>query len=87
MEHRFRDTCHDGLEPAPEPLQPRQIPGPGRGSGHVLRETGAFFDNGAALSCSNVSCHGGQATPNWQTGAINVNDQCSNCHAQGRQYQ
>ena len=24
------------------------------------------FDNSAALSCSNVSCHGGQATPNWQ---------------------
>jgi predicted CxxxxCH...CXXCH cytochrome family protein len=41
------------------------------------------FDNGAALSCSNVSCHGGQATPNWQTGALVVNDQCTICHEFG----
>jgi len=38
------------------------------------------FDNSAALSCSNVSCHGGQATPNWRTGAIDVNTQCTSCH-------
>jgi predicted CxxxxCH...CXXCH cytochrome family protein len=47
-------------------------------------QTGASsFDNSAALNCSNVSCHGGQATPDWQTGAIDVDTQCSNCHAQG----
>jgi predicted CxxxxCH...CXXCH cytochrome family protein len=55
-------------------------------------KTGASsFDNSASLSCSNVSCHGGVArsggnpgTPlNWQTGAINVNTQCTNCHALG----
>ena len=46
-------------------------------------ETGASSFNSAALSCSNVSCHGGQATPNWQTGALNVNTQCTSCHAQG----
>jgi predicted CxxxxCH...CXXCH cytochrome family protein len=47
-------------------------------------KTGASsFDNSAALSCSNVSCHGGQATPNWQTGTLNVNTQCTNCHVSG----
>jgi len=30
-----------------------------------------------------VSCHGGQATPNWQTDAIDVNTQCTNCHTDG----
>jgi len=40
------------------------------------------FDN-TALSCSNVSCHGGQATPNWRTGTVDVNNQCTNCHVSG----
>jgi predicted CxxxxCH...CXXCH cytochrome family protein len=35
----------------------------------------------AALTCSNVSCHGGQVTPGWQNGALNANTQCSACHA------
>jgi len=47
-------------------------------------QTGASsFDNSAALNCSNVSCHGGQAAPNWQTGALDVNTQCTNCHVSG----
>ncbi|MCX6546932.1 MAG: CxxxxCH/CxxCH domain-containing protein, partial [Acidobacteria bacterium] len=37
--------------------------------------------NPAALTCSSVSCHGGQATPSWQTGAINSATQCGSCHA------
>jgi len=40
------------------------------------------FDN-AALTCSNVSCHGGKTTPNWQTGTIDSNTDCLFCHAQG----
>ena len=40
------------------------------------------FDN-TALSCTNASCHGGQATPNWQTGTLDVNTQCTNCHVFG----
>ncbi|WLT31527.1 CxxxxCH/CxxCH domain-containing protein [Geothrix sp. PMB-07] len=35
----------------------------------------------AALTCSNVSCHGGKATPNWQTGTIASSSQCLSCHA------
>ena len=41
---------------------------------------GASF-NPTALTCSATSCHGGQATPNWRTGAINSATQCSLCHA------
>ena len=37
----------------------------------------------ATNTCSNVSCHGGQTTPNWLSGAINVNTQCTACHAYG----
>ena len=36
---------------------------------------------GASLTCSNVSCHGGQVTPGWQNGAINSSTQCTVCHA------
>jgi predicted CxxxxCH...CXXCH cytochrome family protein len=34
-------------------------------------------------TCSNVSCHGGQTTPNWLTGSINVSKQCTFCHVLG----
>jgi predicted CxxxxCH...CXXCH cytochrome family protein len=36
---------------------------------------------GSSLTCSNVSCHGGQVTPSWQNGLINSNTQCTACHA------
>ena len=43
----------------------------------------ASFTAGAgptAASCSNVSCHGGQTTPFWSGGTINVATQCTSCH-------
>jgi predicted CxxxxCH...CXXCH cytochrome family protein len=45
-------------------------------------ESGAAAYNGDG-TCSNVSCHGGQTTPDWWTGAIVVDTQCSSCHASG----
>ncbi|NJD62683.1 MAG: CxxxxCH/CxxCH domain-containing protein [Deltaproteobacteria bacterium] len=45
--------------------------------------SGAASFNATALTCSNVSCHGGQTTPNWQTGTLDVNTQCTNCHVRG----
>ena len=35
------------------------------------------------MTCANVSCHGGQTTPVWQTGSIAVDTQCTSCHASG----
>jgi predicted CxxxxCH...CXXCH cytochrome family protein len=34
-------------------------------------------------TCSNASCHGGQTTPNWLTGTINLSTQCASCHSFG----
>jgi predicted CxxxxCH...CXXCH cytochrome family protein len=59
----------------------RTAPGDAAFPATYAAQSGASaFDNSAALSCSNVSCHGGQATPNWRTGAIDVNTQCTSCH-------
>jgi len=46
-------------------------------------KTGTPGFNTAANTCSRVSCHGGQTTPSWLTGVINVNTQCTVCHASG----
>ena len=88
-------TCHNGLGTntlnhynranARPGLNAMRIP-PGDVaflSTYSAKTGSSLFDNSAALSCSNVSCHGGQATPNWQTGIINVNSQCTSCHALG----
>ena len=90
------DTCHDGLGTgtlnhynAAKSLVP---PGNVAFLATYYAKTGAsLFDNGAALSCTNVSCHGGLArsggtpgTPlNWRTGALDVNTECKSCHTLG----
>jgi predicted CxxxxCH...CXXCH cytochrome family protein len=34
-------------------------------------------------TCSSVICHGGQTTPDWWTGSIAVDTQCTSCHTSG----
>lgn len=34
-------------------------------------------------TCSKVSCHGGQTTPSWTTGTLDVATQCTSCHSLG----
>ncbi|PLY00123.1 MAG: hypothetical protein C0623_08035, partial [Desulfuromonas sp.] len=48
---------------------------------------GATYDDQSAGApgiaggqCSNISCHGGQTTPAWSTGSINVGTACTSCH-------
>jgi predicted CxxxxCH...CXXCH cytochrome family protein len=88
------DTCHSGLGPSLLNLnhynraKSRVSPGDVLFDSSYLAESGTrSFDNvstsGTYLTCNAVSCHGGQRTPNWQTGALDVNTQCTNCHAQG----
>jgi predicted CxxxxCH...CXXCH cytochrome family protein len=75
------DTCHSGA-----------------GSGTLNHDDGAIDLNllaayssksGTAVynpdgTCSNVSCHGGQKTPAWLSGAIiDVSTQCASCHSFG----
>ena len=82
------DTCHNGLGSGTlnhyNAAKSRTPPGDAAFPATYAAQTGASaFDNSAALSCSNVSCHGGQATPNWQTGTLDVNAQCTICHVSG----
>jgi len=88
------DTCHNGLGGGTLNHYNRANNVPGENALRVppgdvallvtynAKTVPFSFDN-TALSCSNVSCHGGQATPNWQTGTLDVNTQCTNCHALG----
>jgi predicted CxxxxCH...CXXCH cytochrome family protein len=46
-------------------------------------KSGAAAFSATSFTCSNIICHGGQTTPNWRTGTIDVNTQCSSCHASG----
>ncbi|MFC1845314.1 CxxxxCH/CxxCH domain-containing protein [Thermodesulfobacteriota bacterium] len=34
-------------------------------------------------TCSSVKCHGGQTTPDWWSGSIDVNTDCISCHTYG----
>lgn len=44
---------------------------------------GSVAYSAATTTCSEISCHGGQNTPNWEKGKINVNSQCYACHQSG----
>ena len=46
-------------------------------------ESGTASFNAASATCANVSCHGGQTTTSWLTGTLDVNTQCTSCHASG----
>ncbi|MDA8141096.1 MAG: CxxxxCH/CxxCH domain-containing protein [Desulfobacteraceae bacterium] len=43
-------------------------------------QSGGAIYNSATKSCANTRCHGGQATPNWNSGTLNVNTACLSCH-------
>ncbi|MGA6994272.1 MAG: CxxxxCH/CxxCH domain-containing protein [Candidatus Deferrimicrobiaceae bacterium] len=49
-------------------------------------QSGTASFNATNRTCSNVICHGGQATPDWQTAtadAIDVPNACPSCHVSG----
>ena len=43
-------------------------------------KSGTATDNGDG-TCSAVSCHGGQTTPDWFSGTLAVETQCASCHS------
>ncbi len=96
------NTCHNGLgtntlnhynranaRPGSNAL--RVAPGDLAFLAAYSAKTGASSFDNAALSCGNISCHGG--TPrsggnpgtalNWQTGTLVVDSSCTSCHAFG----
>jgi predicted CxxxxCH...CXXCH cytochrome family protein len=46
-------------------------------------KSGTAEYDASTWSCSNVSCHGGQTTPDWMTGDLDVNTECAACHQLG----
>ena len=82
------DTCHSGLGPSLQNLnhynraKSRVAPGDVAFLATYNAKTGASSFLAGSLTCTNVSCHGG-TSPNWQTGAFNVNTACTLCHSQG----
>jgi predicted CxxxxCH...CXXCH cytochrome family protein len=43
-------------------------------------KSGTASHDPATATCTNVSCHGGQTTPPWRGGVIDVATQCTLCH-------
>lgn len=74
-------TCHEGAGSGTA-LHSNNVADVIIGTAYNAKSGAASF-NATADTCSNVSCHGGQTTPVWLTGAINVNTQCASCHASG----
>jgi predicted CxxxxCH...CXXCH cytochrome family protein len=82
------DTCHTGLGPSLLNLnhynraKSRVSPGDVAFLATYNAKTGASSFLAGALTCANVSCHGG-TSPNWQSSVIDVNTQCAICHTEG----
>ncbi len=76
------DTCHNGAGSGTTEHDDTIVEVAFSGTTYNAK-TGTASYNEAGFSCSNVSCHGGQTTPNWQSGTINVNAQCTSCHSSG----
>ena len=82
-------TCHSGLGSGTlshynRTRPPRSSPASvAFVTAYNAKSGAAGFDNSSLLRCTNVSCHGGQATPNWRTGTLTVETQCTSCHVFG----
>jgi predicted CxxxxCH...CXXCH cytochrome family protein len=75
------DTCHDGAGLTTNRHN--------NGTADVAilptynAKTGTAAYDATNNRCSEVSCHGGLVTPNWATGTIDVNADCTSCHTAG----
>jgi predicted CxxxxCH...CXXCH cytochrome family protein len=91
------NTCHNGLGSRTLNHYDRANARPGKDAlrvppGDIVfpaecnAKSGTAAFNAATRACSNVICHGGQATPDWQTAtpnAIDVPNACLACHVSG----
>ncbi|MDR3682185.1 MAG: CxxxxCH/CxxCH domain-containing protein [Geothrix sp.] len=84
------DTCHAGSGTGTTTHYmnaDQRLPSPVAGPATVAIDPAFSAKTGgnpaftaASLTCSNVSCHGGQTTPGWQNGTIDSSTQCLSCH-------
>ena len=78
------DSTHTHYDNAEKRRHTPVAPGAVAVAASFNAQSGAATNNGnaTALTCSNVSCHGAQTTPGWQTGtlAVNTNSYCRACH-------
>lgn len=47
---------------------------------YTAKNGGAASYNATGQTCGNVSCHGGQTTPDWTSGNITLASDCTACH-------
>lgn len=76
-------TCHDGSGTNANIHFDATAPASIFGLATYDAKSGIFSYNSASRTCSSVSCHGGQTTPNWLTGTLNVATGCETCHVRG----
>jgi len=91
------NPCHNGLDTGTLEHYNRANARPGKDALRVPpgdigflaaynAKSGTAAFTAANRTCSNVICHGGQATPDWQTAtanAIDVPNACLSCHVSG----
>ena len=75
------NTCHNGYGSATLSHNTGTA-GVSMLSGYNAKSGGSAVPNGNG-TCSNVSCHGGQTTPVWLSGTLDVSTQCASCHSYG----
>jgi len=76
-------TCHDGSGTNTNSHFDTSTPASVAGLVNYDAKSGIFSYNAASRSCTGVSCHGGQTTPNWLTGSLDVATDCDSCHVRG----
>ncbi len=82
-------TCHNGIGSGTQGhydrAKSKTPPGDVAFLSTYNARSGTSSFSSTALTCSQVSCHGGQTTPNFRTGTIDVNTNtgCLQCHAYG----
>jgi predicted CxxxxCH...CXXCH cytochrome family protein len=76
-------TCHNGLTSRTlehyNRAKSRVAPGDVAFLATYNAQSGASSFLSSAFTCGNVSCHGG-TSPNWRSGVIDPNTQCTVCH-------
>jgi predicted CxxxxCH...CXXCH cytochrome family protein len=76
-------TCHNGFGTNTNGHYDTSSPASVDGLITYDAKSGMFSYNSSSRTCSNVSCHGGQTTPDWLTGSLNVASECKRCHSRG----